>query len=140
VYLGFVVSKEGLKMDPKKVKVILEWPTPRCTFDVRSFHGLAEFYQKFNRNFSQICAPLTECMKKGVFQWTATTKKSLEELKKRVTTQPILALSDFNKVFQVDCDASGTIVGEVLSQEGIPIAFFSEKLNESRKKYFVYDR
>jgi hypothetical protein len=45
VYLGFIVSKEGLKMDPKKVKTIVDWPMPRCTFDVRSFHGLASFYQ-----------------------------------------------------------------------------------------------
>jgi hypothetical protein len=72
-------------MDPEKVKAALEWPTPRCTFDVRSFHGLVGFYRKCIRNFSQICAPLTECMKKGVFQWTTTTKKSFEELKKRVT-------------------------------------------------------
>jgi hypothetical protein len=86
VYLGFVVSKEGLKMDPEKVNDILEWITPRCTFDVRSFHGLARFYQKIIRNFSQICAPLTKCINKGVFQWTAVVENSLEELKKRVTT------------------------------------------------------
>jgi hypothetical protein len=86
VYLGFVVSKEGLKMDLEKVKAILEWPTPRCTFNVRSFHGLEGFYWKFIRNLSQICVPLTECMKKGVSQWTTETKNSLEELKKRVTT------------------------------------------------------
>jgi hypothetical protein len=43
VYLGFVISNEGLKMDPEKVKAILDWPTPKCTFDVRSFHGLVSF-------------------------------------------------------------------------------------------------
>ena len=69
--------------------------------------------------------PLTECMKKGTFQWIATTTKSFEDLKKRVTEQPVLALLDFNKVFQVDYDASGTIIGEVLSQEGKPISFLS---------------
>ena len=78
-------------------------------------------------------------MKKGVSQWTATAEKSLEELKKRVTTQPILTLLDFNKVFQVDCDASGTTIGVVLSPKGRPIAFFSKMLNESRNKYSVYD-
>jgi hypothetical protein len=86
-------------MEPEKLKAIMEWPTPRCTFDVRSFHVLAGFYQKFFRKFSQICVSLTECMKKGVFQWTVATEKSFEELKKRITTQPILALLDFNKVF-----------------------------------------
>jgi len=64
----------------------------------------------------------------------------LEELKKRVTTQIVLELQDFIKVFQVDCDVSGTKIGVVISQEGRPIAFFSDKLNESRNKYFVYDQ
>ena len=63
VYLGFVISVEGLKMDPKKVKAILEWPTPRSVIEVRSFHGLGSFYRKFSKGFSGICGPLTETMR-----------------------------------------------------------------------------
>ena len=65
VYLGFVVSVEGLKMDPKKVKAILEWPTPRSVTKVRSFHGLASFYRKFIKGFSGISGSLTKTMRGG---------------------------------------------------------------------------
>ena len=59
-------------------------------------------------------------------------------MKQKVTEQPILALLNFNKVFQVDCDASGTAIGVILSQEGRPIAYFSEKLNDAKRKYSIY--
>ena len=76
-------------------------------------------------------------MKKGVFWWIATTTKSFEDLKRRIIAQPILALPNFNKVFQVDCDESGAAIGSILCEEGKPIAFFSENLNEAKKEYFV---
>ena len=60
-------------------------------------------------------------------------------MKEKVTEQPVLALPNFNKVFQVDCDASGIAIGAVLSQEGRPLAYFSENLNDAKRKYFVYD-
>ena len=63
VYLGFVVSPEGLEMDPKKVKTILEWPTPRSATEVRSLHGLVSFYRNFIKNFSGICAPMTNTIR-----------------------------------------------------------------------------
>ena len=142
VYLGFVISPEGLKMDLEKVKAILEWPTPRSTTKVRSFHGLVSFYRKFIKNFSGICAPLTYTIRgdRKEFKWTAVAARSFELLKKKVTEQPVLALLDFRKVFQVDCDASGSAIGAVLSQEGKPIAYFSEKLNDAKKKYSIYDQ
>ena len=126
-------------MDPKIMKAILDWPTPPSTFELRSFHGLVSFYRKFIQNFSQICAPFSECMKKRSFKWTTTTMKAFVDLKKKVTKKPILKVPNFDKVFQVHCDASKTTIGEVLSREGRPITFFKEKLKGHKKNYFVYD-
>ena len=108
VYLGFVISIEGLKMDLEKVRAILEWPTPRSAMKVRSFHGLASCYKKFIKGFSSICGPLTETMRgdRKEFKWTTGVDKSFNLLKEKVIEQPILALQDFNNIFQVDCDAS----------------------------------
>lgn len=60
LYLGIIVSTEGLKLDPEKVKAILEWPTPRIATKVRPFHGLDIFYRKFIRSFSSVCGPLKQ--------------------------------------------------------------------------------
>ena len=74
------------------------------------------------------------------FCWTKAAKDSFQLLKRKITERPILRLPDFNKLFQVWCDASGTSIGIVLSQEDRRVAFFSEKLNESRHKYSSYDK
>ena len=140
MYLGFVISADGLKMDPEKVKEILEWPTPKNVSEVRSFHGLASFYRKFIRNFSSICNAMTKTMRgdKKEFKWTHGADKSFETLKQKIVELLVLALSNFNKVFQVEYDASGNAIGVVLSQKGKTIAFFSEKLNDDKRKYFVH--
>ena len=79
-------------------------------------------------------------MKKNQFIWTKATTKAFEEIKKRLTKALVLQLPDFSKVFEVACDALNVGIGGVLSQEGHPIAFFSEKLNEAKKKYSIYDK
>ena len=140
--MGFVVLEKGLKMDFDKVQAILNWPVPRNAFEVRSFHGLASFYRKFNKNFSQICAPLIDTFKgsKQPFKWTEAADRNFKLLKKKINENPILAFPSFDKVFQVEIDASGTVVGAVLSQEQRPVAYFSEKLNEAKQKYSSYDK
>ena len=89
VYLGFFVLVEGLKMDPEKVKAILEWSTSRYATKVRSFPGLVRFYRKFIKNFSGICAPLTEKIRgdRKEFKWTTSAIRSFEFLKKKVIEQ-----------------------------------------------------
>jgi hypothetical protein len=142
IYLGFVISVNELKMDPEKVEVIKNWPSPRNVFEVRSFHGLASFYKKFIRNFSGIIAAMMDTVKKRhkIFHWTAEAEKSFNLLKRKITEKPVLVLSDFKKTFQVKCDASGYAVGGVPSQDDRPVAYFSEKLDDAKVKYSTYDK
>jgi hypothetical protein len=129
-------------MDPDKVEVIKNWPSPRNVFEVRSFHGLASLYRIFIRNFSGISVAMIDTVKKRhkSFHWTKEAEKSFNLLKRKIMEQPILVLPDFRKTFQVKCDASGFAIGVVLSQEDRPIVYFSEKLNEVKVKYFTYDK
>jgi hypothetical protein len=142
IYLGFVISVNELKMDPSKVEVIKNWPSPRNVFEVRSFHGLASFYRKFIRNFSGISAAMMDTVKKQhkSFHWTEEAEKSFNLLKRNITEQPVLVLPDFKKTFQVKCDASGYAIGAVLSQEERLVAYLSEKLDEAKLKYSTYDK
>jgi hypothetical protein len=142
IYLGFVISKNELRMDPRKVEVIKNWPSLRNIFEVRSFHGLASFYWKFIRNFSGISTTMMDTVKKRhkSFHWTTEAEKSFNMLKRKITEQPVLVLPDFQKTFQVKCDASRFAIGAVLSQENKPIAYFSEKMNEEKLKYSTYDK
>jgi hypothetical protein len=136
IYLGFFISTDKLKMDPDKVEVIKNWPSPKSIFEVRCFHGLASFYGKFIKNFSGTSALMMYTVKKRheSFHWIEEVEKSINLLKRKITEQPILVLPDFKKTFQVKCDASGFAIGAFLSQEDRLIADFSKKLNEAKVK------
>ncbi|KAL0394599.1 UNVERIFIED_CONTAM: Transposon Tf2-11 polyprotein [Sesamum latifolium] len=103
--------------DPAKVKAIMEWRVPKNANEVRSFFGLAGYYRRFVEGFSIIAGPLTKLLRKGVvFQWTKQCQRSFDELKKRLTSTPILVLPSGSGGYVVYTDASKQGLGCVLMQ------------------------
>jgi hypothetical protein len=141
VFLGFVVSSKGVEVDESKIDAIKTWPQPTNLQQVRSFLGLAGFYRRFVKDFSTIASPLHALSKKNApFVWRPSQNATFNELKTLLTHAPILALPNFDKTFEVHCDASGNGIGGVLMQEKRPIAYFSEKLSGAQLNYPIYDK
>nr|GEX39023.1 putative reverse transcriptase domain-containing protein [Tanacetum cinerariifolium] len=139
LFLGYVVSGEGIQVDESKVANVQEWPTPTIITEVRSFHRLASFYMRFIRNFSSNMAHLTDCMTGKSFVWTEDAGSAFQVVKEKLTATPILVLPDFSKVCELHTDVSKVAIGGVLSQGGRPVAYFSEKLIEPKSRYTTYD-
>jgi hypothetical protein len=146
-YLGFIIEAgKGIRMDPDKVRAIVEWETPHSVKGVRSFLGFANFYRRFIKGFSRIVEPLTDITKKGIaFAWTKEADESFKLLKKMFVSAPILVQFDPERETVVEADSSGWATGGVLSQyddDGLlrPCAYFSRKNLPAECNYKIYDK
>ena len=125
-FLGHVVSHGGISIDSRKVGAILNWEQPTTITEVRSFLGLAGYYRRFVKDFSQIALHLTKLNRKNApFEWMPECEQSFQDLKKRLMTAPVLTLPDSHGSFVVYCDASKKRLGCVLMQNKNVVAYAS---------------
>ena len=146
IYLGLIISKDGIKMDPKKIETIQNWNTPENLKDVRAFIGFANFYRRFIKGFSRLAGPLTALSKKKIpFVWTADCARAFIDLKTMFTSDDVLLHFDPDKESVVETDSSDYVNAGVLSQyddNGVlrPVAFFSRRLSPAECNYEIYDK
>ncbi|GBN58308.1 Retrovirus-related Pol polyprotein from transposon 297 [Araneus ventricosus] len=141
-YLGHVISAEGIKTDPEKIKAVVNWPRPDKIHDLRSFLGLRTYYRRFVKNFSTIARPLHKLTEaKSNFNWADECEKSFNSLKQALTSAPILTYPRFDKDFILDTDVSNEGIGAVLSQnignEKRVIVYFSKSWGKPERNYCV---
>ncbi|KAL3175750.1 hypothetical protein MRX96_000938 [Rhipicephalus microplus] len=116
-FLGFLISQEGVTIDPHRIAAIKNYTAPKTKSEVRSFLGLASHYRKYIKDFAKIARPLTLLTKKdAIVQWTPECQGAMDTLKERLTKPPILATFYPNLPTQVHVDASHTALGAVLTQ------------------------
>jgi len=145
-FLGVEIGPEGIKMEKKKVKEVLEWPTPTCVKDVQKFLGLANYYCQFIEGFATVTRPLHNLVKKDKkWNWTEREEKMFKELKERFTKESVLAASDIDKKMRMEVYASDYATGGVLLMEckdGLwrPVAFLSKSLNKTERNYEIHDK
>ncbi len=137
-FLGYIVSSEGMRMDPDKVQAVVDWPTPDSRKALQRFLGFANFYRRFIRNYSQLAAPLTALTStKTMFRWSSSAEAAFSKLKSCFVSAPILVAPDPSRQFVVEVDTSEVGVGAVLSQRSSsdgkmhPCAYFSHRLSKA---------
>ena len=140
VFLGHIVSREGVKPDPSRIKAIQEWEPPRIVIKIWSFFELARYCRRFMRDFSTVARPLTALLKKNMhFQWNEKCQRSFERLKNALTATPVLALPTENGDYVVYTDALRQGLGCVLMQMGRVITYTSRQLRPHEMNYPTHD-
>jgi hypothetical protein len=150
-YLGYILTREGIKPQPKKGQAILALNPPNNVKELRHFLGMVQYYRDMWVRRSEMLAPLTdlvgECRemkttrmnkkKKKSWWWDPIHQQTFDNVKAAIAKETVLAYPDFSKPFEIYTDASSMQLGAVITQDNRPIAFFSRKLSETQQKYSV---
>ena len=145
-FLGVVIELEGIKMEIKKVKDVLDWPTPKEVKDIQKFLRFANYYHQFIKDFTAIARSLYDIVKKDQKQeWTERQEEAFRKLKEKFTKEPVLAVPDLDKKIRMEVDVSDYAMEEILSIEYEDrkqqlVAFLSKSLNETERNYKIHDK
>ena len=145
-YLGHVISKHGIKVNPQKTKAIDEYPQPKTAKHVKSFLGMTSYYRKFIKSYAKIAQPLNALLKKDTkFKWTSECEESFNTLKQSLSSPPILAFPNFDRPFILATDSSDhsiCYVSSQLDENGLehPIAYGGRTLQGHELKWHITDK
>ncbi|MES9902577.1 MAG: reverse transcriptase family protein [Sedimenticola sp.] len=143
IYLGHVLSKDGIEVDKSKTDAVRSFPTPKTQRDIRRFLGLCNYYRRFVSNFSQIAAPMNQLLQKDrPFHWDEKCKVSFQSLKDSLTSAPMLSYPDMNAPFILSTDGSGEAISYILGQKGpcgkeMVVSYGGRSLRPDERKYTV---
>ncbi|KAA0054781.1 ty3-gypsy retrotransposon protein [Cucumis melo var. makuwa] len=139
-FLGHVVSKAEVSVDPAKIEAVTSWTRPSTVSEVRSFMGLAGYYRRFVENFSRIATPLTQLTRKRApFVWSKACEDTFQNLKQKLVIASVLTVPDCSGSFVIYSDASKKVLGCVLMQQGKVVAYASRQLKSHEQNYRTHD-
>ena len=144
-FLGFVVGRNGIRIDPNKVKAIKEWPTPTDVKELQSFLGFVNYNRKFVKGYSAKAVPLTNLTAKDKpWSWGEKEQTAFESLQQACTKDPVMRMFDPKKPVRLETDASDLAIGACISQEydgkWHPVAYLSRKLSPAEQNYDIHDK
>ena len=145
-YLGHIINKDGIQVDPEKTQAISTFPIPKSSKQVKSFLGVCNYYRKFIQGYAKLASPLTKLTAKDIkFSWGPEQADAFQTLKQRLLSAPILVYPDFQKPFIISTDASDQAIGYVLGQRDQQgreqaIAYGGRKLHRDEQKWHISEK
>jgi hypothetical protein len=140
-YLGFVITRTGIRPQPEKIQGIFNMKRPTTQKEVRRFRGMINFYRDLYPKRAEILAPFTDlCGQNKKFHWNEQHESAFKAIKEQLTQETMLTYPQFDQPFIVYTDASEKQIGGIITQNDRPLGFFSRKLTDTQRCYPVTEQ